>query len=148
MEDRLGSLGLVLNVVVLWTTRYIDAAVVQLCAEGHGIRNEDLARLSPLKHRNLNALGRYGFNASVPVVVEPGRCAIRKRPGSTTTRTVGRTDRAVGQRVNSTGSLPCVTRLFHRSLGLPVAALRNSAQYQSAPRSCLTRGTATPSGPV
>ncbi|WP_377274565.1 hypothetical protein [Peterkaempfera sp. SMS 1(5)a] len=28
--------------------------------------NEDIARLSPLKHRNLNLLGRYSFAASVP----------------------------------------------------------------------------------
>ncbi len=27
MEDQLGALGLVLNAVVRWTTRYIDAAV-------------------------------------------------------------------------------------------------------------------------
>jgi TnpA family transposase len=30
MEDQLGALGLVLNAVVLWTTRYIDAAIAQL----------------------------------------------------------------------------------------------------------------------
>lgn len=47
MEDQLGALGLVLNAVVLWTTRYIDAAVDQLRAEGHEIRDEDIARLSP-----------------------------------------------------------------------------------------------------
>ncbi|MZE52430.1 Tn3 family transposase, partial [Streptomyces sp. SID5770] len=67
MEDQLGSLGLVLNAVVLWTTRYIDAAVAQLRAEGHEIRDEDIARLSPLKHKNLNVLGRYSFTPSVPV---------------------------------------------------------------------------------
>jgi TnpA family transposase len=66
MEDQLGSLGLVLNAIVLWTTRYIDAAVAQLRAEGHEIRDEDIARLSPLKHRNLNLLGRYSFSAGVP----------------------------------------------------------------------------------
>ncbi|MFF7986361.1 hypothetical protein ACFZDK_45920 [Streptomyces sp. NPDC007901] len=33
----------------------------------HEIRDEDVARLSPLKHRNLNCLGRYGFTASQPV---------------------------------------------------------------------------------
>ncbi|MFF4763356.1 Tn3 family transposase [Streptomyces sp. NPDC001292] len=66
MEDQLGSLGLVLNAVVLWTTRYIDAAVARLRAEGHEIRDEDIARLSPLKHRNLNVLGRYSFTASTP----------------------------------------------------------------------------------
>ncbi|SDM18884.1 Tn3 transposase DDE domain-containing protein [Nonomuraea maritima] len=66
MEDQLGALGLVLNAVVLWTTRYIDAAVAQLQAEGHDIREEDIARLSPLKHKNLNLLGRYSFTASTP----------------------------------------------------------------------------------
>ncbi len=65
MEDQLGSLGLVLNAVVLWTTKYVDAAVVQLRAEGHEIRYDDVARLSPLKHKNLNVLGRYSFTASV-----------------------------------------------------------------------------------
>lgn len=34
-EDQLASLGLVLNAVVLWNTRYLDAAVAQLRAEGH-----------------------------------------------------------------------------------------------------------------
>ncbi|MFB6941511.1 DUF4158 domain-containing protein [Streptomyces sp. NPDC056305] len=62
-----GSLGLALNAVVLWTTRCIDAAVAQLRAEGHDIRDEDIARLSPLKHKNLNCLGRYNFTASQPV---------------------------------------------------------------------------------
>jgi hypothetical protein len=66
MEDQLGALGLVLNAIVLWTTKYIDAAVAQLQAEGHEIRDEDIARLSPLKHRNLNLLGRYSFTAIFP----------------------------------------------------------------------------------
>ncbi len=34
--------------------------------ECHEIRDEDVARLSPLKHRNLNVLGRYSFNPSAP----------------------------------------------------------------------------------
>lgn len=66
MEDQLGALGLVLNAIVLWTTKYIDAAVAQVHAEGHEIRDEDIARLSPLKHRNLNLLGRYSLTASTP----------------------------------------------------------------------------------
>jgi hypothetical protein len=82
MEDQLGSLGLVLNAAVLWTTRYIDAAVAQLRAEGHEIRDEDVTRLSPLKHKNLNVLGRYSFTASTPA----GRCATRTPPGSTRSR--------------------------------------------------------------
>nr|WP_259471610.1 transposase [Streptomyces shenzhenensis] len=63
--DQLGALGLVLNAIVLRTRKYIDAAVAQLQAEGHETRDEDIARLSPLKHRHLNLLGRYGFTAAV-----------------------------------------------------------------------------------
>ncbi|MGH3722474.1 MAG: Tn3 family transposase [Pseudonocardiaceae bacterium] len=48
------------------TTKYIDAAVAQLQAESHEIHGEDIARLSPLKDRNLNLLGRYSFTAQVP----------------------------------------------------------------------------------
>ncbi|MEV7716984.1 Tn3 family transposase [Streptomyces sp. NPDC088184] len=66
MEDQLGALGLVLNAIVLWTTRYIDAAVARIRAEGHETRDEDIDRLSRLKHRNLNLLGRYSFTASSP----------------------------------------------------------------------------------
>jgi hypothetical protein len=36
----------ILNAVVLRNTRYLDAAVAQLRAEGHDIKDEDVARLS------------------------------------------------------------------------------------------------------
>jgi hypothetical protein len=70
-EDQLGALGLVLNAAVLWTTRYIDAAVTTLRAlpadqREHDVVNADVARLSPLRHANLNVLGRYSFRATVP----------------------------------------------------------------------------------
>jgi TnpA family transposase len=39
-EDQLAALGLILNAVVLWNTRYLDAAVAQLRAEGHNARQE------------------------------------------------------------------------------------------------------------
>ncbi len=61
-EDQLAALGLVLNAVVLWNTRYLDAAVAQLRAEGHDIEDEDVARLSPLKDRHIKLLGRYLFD--------------------------------------------------------------------------------------
>ncbi|MBD2829927.1 hypothetical protein ID875_21425 [Streptomyces globisporus] len=35
-------------------------------ADRHEIRDEDIAHLSPLKHRNLNLLGCYSFTASTP----------------------------------------------------------------------------------
>lgn len=70
-EDQLGALGLVLNAAV-WTTRYLDAAVTALRAlpadqREHDVLDEDVSRLSPLKHANLNCLGRYSFRASTPV---------------------------------------------------------------------------------
>ncbi len=50
-EDQLGALGLVLNAAVLWTTRYLDAAVEQLRAlpadqREHDVLDEEVARLS------------------------------------------------------------------------------------------------------
>lgn len=67
-----GALGLVLNAIVLWTTRCIDTVVARLKAEGHEIRGEDIAQPSPLKHRDPNLLGRYSFTAGVPAI-----CALR-----------------------------------------------------------------------
>ena len=60
-EDQLGALGLVVNVVVLWNTIYVEAVLDQLLAEGYEIRDEDVARLSPLIHEHINMLGRYSF---------------------------------------------------------------------------------------
>lgn len=60
-EDQLGALGLVLNAVVLWNTRYTDAAVTVLRAAGHEISETDVARLSPLGDQHINMLGRYAF---------------------------------------------------------------------------------------
>jgi TnpA family transposase len=60
-EDQLGALGLVANVVVLWNTIYMDAASDRLRAEGFGVRDEDVARLSPLGYQHINMLGRYAF---------------------------------------------------------------------------------------
>ena len=65
-EDQLGALGLVLNAVVLWNSRYLDAAVTALREAGHVVRDEDVARLSPLKEKHLNALGRYAFTPTQP----------------------------------------------------------------------------------
>ncbi|MFI9358600.1 Tn3 family transposase [Streptomyces lydicus] len=56
-----GALGLVLNALVLFNTRYMDAAVAQLRADGHEVRDEDVARLSPFVRHHVNMLGRYSF---------------------------------------------------------------------------------------
>ena len=54
-EDQLGSLGLVVNVIVLWNTIYMDAALSQLRAEGFDVLPEDVARLSPLGFDHIEA---------------------------------------------------------------------------------------------
>ena len=55
-----------LNAVVLWNTVYLDAALTALREQGYPIREEDEARLSPLRHAHLNCLGRYTFTTSAP----------------------------------------------------------------------------------
>ena len=65
-EDQLAALGLVLNAITLWNTRYLDAAVTALRASGAEVNDEDVARLSPLKAKHLNVLGRYSFTATEP----------------------------------------------------------------------------------
>nr|WP_275937227.1 Tn3 family transposase [Streptosporangium subroseum] len=61
MEDQLGALGLVLNAVVLFNTRYMDAALTKLRSQGFPVHEEDVARLSPFIHGHVNMLGRYSF---------------------------------------------------------------------------------------
>jgi hypothetical protein len=61
---------LVVNLIVLWNTIYIDAALDQLRTEGHVTLEEDVGRLSPLGSRHSNMLGRYAF--TVP------RCRARR----------------------------------------------------------------------
>jgi hypothetical protein len=41
-------MGLVVNMIVLWNTLYINAALEQLAREGHHVTPQDVARLSPL----------------------------------------------------------------------------------------------------
>lgn len=81
-EDQLGALGLVLNVIVLWNTIYIDAALAQLRKEGYPVRDEDVARLSPFVHeRHINLLGRYSF--AVPDEVIRGDLRPLRNPKET-----------------------------------------------------------------
>ena len=60
-EDQLGALGLAVNIIVLWNTIYMDAALDQLRAAGFDVCTEDVVRLSPLGFDHINMLGRYAF---------------------------------------------------------------------------------------
>lgn len=72
-EDQLGALGLVLNAVVLWNTKYTDAAITALRENGEEISEEDITRLSPLADAHINMLGRYAFTAPAPQGLRPFR---------------------------------------------------------------------------
>jgi len=69
-EDQLNALGLATNAIVLWNTVYMQAALDYLRAQGEIIKEEDEARLSPLRKKHINFLGHFSF--SLPQVVEEG----------------------------------------------------------------------------
>jgi TnpA family transposase len=69
-EDQLNALGLVLNMVALWTTRYMDAALNHLRETGFNVLQEDVERLSPLASHHINVVGKYHF--SLPEDVQQG----------------------------------------------------------------------------
>jgi Tn3 transposase DDE domain len=90
-KDQLAALGLVVNAVALWNTRYLSTAIDQLRVQGVPVKDEDVARLSPLGHAHINFLGRYAITASAPPkafgssaksqtcpvsAVEPKACAV------------------------------------------------------------------------
>lgn len=63
-EDQLGALGLVINVIVLWNTLYMNAALTYLQEQELQIEPEEIARLSLLGYAHINMLGRYHFELS------------------------------------------------------------------------------------
>jgi hypothetical protein len=77
-EDQLGALGLVVNMIVLWNTIYVEAALNQLRLEGYQISEADIARLSPLIHDHINMLGRYSF--AMPETVARGELRPLRNP--------------------------------------------------------------------
>ena len=66
-EDQLGALGLVVNALVLWNTRYTQRVIDNLQEQGWEIAPADLARLSPLGFEHITILGRYQFVVSESV---------------------------------------------------------------------------------
>jgi MFS family permease len=82
-EDQLGALGLMLNIVVLWNTVYFQKIIAEMRAEGIHVRDEDIARLSPLKFAHINFHGRYSF--ALPVEVQGGQLRSTAKPDKTST---------------------------------------------------------------
>jgi hypothetical protein len=63
----------VLNAIAVWNTRYMAAALDHLRATEGNVRDEDVERLSPLRHDHINVHGRYFFTPSDAVA----RCELR-----------------------------------------------------------------------
>jgi TnpA family transposase len=61
LEDQMGALGLVVNMIVLWNTLYMNKAIDHLKTTGMEIRDEDIKRLTPLGFAHIRFLGRYDF---------------------------------------------------------------------------------------
>jgi hypothetical protein len=70
-EEQLGALGLVVNVIVLWNTIYTAEVLDYLRFNQVEVSPLDVARLSPLKYKHINMLGRYQF--SMPDSVRQGK---------------------------------------------------------------------------
>jgi len=80
-EDQLGALGLVVNIVVLWTTLYMDHVLARLTDMGIEPKPEDVARLSPLGFRHINLHGHYHF--ALPDFVTRGELRPLHEPDAT-----------------------------------------------------------------
>ena len=61
-EDHLSALGLRVNAVVVWNSRYLQAVLDWLEVVDESPKSEDVARLSSLRFEHINMLGRYHFN--------------------------------------------------------------------------------------
>jgi len=71
--NQASCLTLFTNAVIVWNTRYIQAAVKQLQSEGYEVRNSDLSHISPCRFRHINKYGKYSFN----IEEEMGRTELR-----------------------------------------------------------------------
>ena len=61
-EIQASALTLMTNAVIVWNTRYIQAVIDQLKAEGYVIEESDLIRVSPCRFKHINKYGKYHFN--------------------------------------------------------------------------------------
>ncbi|GAC1402104.1 MAG: hypothetical protein NVSMB49_17670 [Ktedonobacteraceae bacterium] len=67
-EDQLGALGLVVNMIVLWNTGYIQDVLDELRNNGQEARSEDVERIAPLRFQHINVHGTYHFALPESVV--------------------------------------------------------------------------------
>jgi TnpA family transposase len=75
-EEQLGILGLVVNAIVHWNTKYMEVALNVLEEKGFTINEIDVKHLSPLGSEHIIIGGKYSF--IVPREIEEGKLRILK----------------------------------------------------------------------
>jgi TnpA family transposase len=65
-ENQLDTLSIMINIIVLWQTVYMQAALDHLAEQGYPINPANIARLSPLAHPTINLQGRYQTTSRPP----------------------------------------------------------------------------------
>ena len=79
-EDQLGALGLVVNILLLWNTLYMQDALDDVRAGGQEVHQEDVERLSPLTLHHINLQGTY--HLTLPEDVAQGNHRPLRQPSS------------------------------------------------------------------
>lgn len=64
--NRATCLSLLINVLAVWNTRYLQAALDHLRAEGYPVLERDLEHLSPLLSGHINLHGSHHFDFQAP----------------------------------------------------------------------------------
>ncbi len=77
-EDQLGALGLVVNILLLWNTLYMQDALDDVRRGGQEVHQEDIERLSPLTLQHINLQGTY--HLTLPESVVQGNHRPLRRP--------------------------------------------------------------------
>lgn len=87
MEEQLGALGLILNMIVLFNTLYIDVFLKKKAAIGRPVPEELVPHLSAFIFKHINMKGRYAFEMpelpdGIRAVGEPEDFDIDSSPGT------------------------------------------------------------------
>lgn len=64
-------MGLIVNAIVVWNTRYIETAIDSLKITGYDISDVDIQKLSPLGYEYINIMGIYPLN--LPAKIKNGK---------------------------------------------------------------------------
>jgi TnpA family transposase len=78
--NQVSCLALVANAVIAWNTVYIQAVLDQLRAEGHVVKDDDVAHLSPVRYAHINPYGVFHFDVARRARAHPHRLRPLRKP--------------------------------------------------------------------